>query len=60
MSSSFSVLVAHRQLQLETEVAELRAELRTADLAHSEGVSAVRQRFRREAGGEQGCDAAES
>ena len=58
LSSAFSVLVAHRQMELETEVAELRAEMRTADLAAaSEGVTIVRQRrLRREAaaGGDQG------
>ena len=59
LSSAFSVLVAHRQMELETEVAELRAEMRTADLATaaSEGVTIVRQRrMRREAaaGGDQG------
>ena len=59
LSSAFSVLVAHRQMELETEVAELRAEMRTADLAAaaSEGVTIVRQRrMRREAaaGGDQG------
>ena len=58
LSSAFSVLVAHRQMELETEVAELRAEMRTADLAAaSEDVTIVRQRrMRREAaaGGDQG------
>ena len=58
LSSAFSVLVAHRQMELETEVAELRAEMRTAELAAaSEGVTIVRQRrLRREtaAGGDQG------
>ena len=56
MSSAFSVLVAHRQMELETEVAELRAEIRGADLtAASEDVTFVRQRrLRREAGGDQG------
>ena len=57
MSSAFSVLVAHRQMELETEVAELRAEIRSADLttAASEDVTFVRQRrLRREAGGDQG------
>jgi len=56
MSSAFSVLVAHRQMELETEVAELRAEMRTADrmTATSEDVTFVRQRrLRREAAGDQ-------
>ena len=57
MSSAFSVLVAHRQMELETEVAELRAEIRSADLttAASEDVTFVRQRrLRREVAGDQG------
>ena len=59
MSSAFSVLVAHRQMELETEVAELRAEIRTAELTAamaSEGdVTFVRQRrLRREAKIDQG------
>ena len=55
MSSAFSVLVAHRQLELETEVAELRAEMRTAELtAASEDVTFVRQRRLRREAGDQG------
>ena len=56
MSSAFSVLVAHRQMELETEVAELRAEMRMADrmTATSEDVTFVRQRrLKREAAGDQ-------